>query len=92
VARNIRISEADYNRKRRAIQISKGDPRNTQVADEIMKPPPTKISRLVQKLSPRALLAKRKQELSVAVESQKEKEKPSPLKKQALQRTMSNDV
>lgn len=82
VARNIRISEADYIRKRRAIQMINGDPRqisssqgNTaQAADDVIKSPPRKISRLVQKLSPRALLAKRKQETSLK-ETHKDKEK-----------------
>lgn len=84
-ARNIRISEADYNRKRRAIQISLDEPRPTsssqgttaQGADNkrVIKSPSKKICRLVQKLSPRALLAKRKQEILVCVDTHNDKDK-----------------
>jgi hypothetical protein len=69
VARNINMSEAEYMRKRRAIQISDSghshvstNQTNHSHTDE-SKSPPRKLSRLVQKLSPRALLAKRKNEL-----------------------------
>ena len=65
VAKSIRISESDYNRKRQAIQMS-GNNRNRKAAksdkeSNIEKSPPRKIARLAKKLSPRAALARMKE-------------------------------
>ena len=62
-AKSIRISESDYNRKRRAILIAgDGTAPLSQPNQEGKKSPPRKIARFVKKLSPRAALARMKEQ------------------------------
>lgn len=57
VAKSIRISESDYNRKRQAIQIT-GIKIGKKTKNDAGKSPPRKIAKLVKKLSPRSALAR----------------------------------
>ncbi len=82
VARSIRISQSDYNRKRQAIQMigtnKTADVKNgnggKQKAE--FKSPPRKIARMVQKLSPRAALARMREQ-----KEQKEQQKSNHVKR-----------
>lgn len=86
VAKSIRISEKDYNRKRQAIQMSEKSKRDKDAT----KSPPRKIAKIVKKLSPRAALAKmREQQKKNAMLKRKHEEsassddKPENVKKQS---------
>ena len=57
VAKSIRISESDYNRKRQAIQIA-GSGVVKKTKNDSGKSPPRKIAKIVKKLSPRSALAR----------------------------------
>jgi len=80
VARSVKISEVDYNRKRRAIAMNgdgdgsatqhthgtNGRPLKRKNKDDLQKSSPQKVFKLKKKLSPRAMLKRKREQIEAA--------------------------